>query len=341
LKISGRNAYIGRVGRNIFIVLAVTVGFALADLLWLPFSTVTLDQRNFIELAKTAIVLVGSYGVGRFVIFRLRSVDSRMARIMRRVAMSLKAIAAAGALFIPLGFTSAVFMYLASATNRPLMDATFANIDATLGFDWRSFLALTNSMPALAMVLIVAYHSITPQVVLVFAGHAFARQANRLFEFVALLAVSSAFTGPLMALMPAAGAYAYFRPTPDKYASFTSDAGMWHYAELLRLRSGEEFHLIVAKSQGLVTFPSYHTVLAILVVYSVREFRWLAIPLALLNTTMIVATLPEGGHHLTDVIVGILIAAATIAIVRGVQSLGTASPATASRQDAPSPARMH
>ncbi|TPM03770.1 phosphatase PAP2 family protein [Mesorhizobium sp. B2-3-11] len=336
----GRNAYIGRVGRNIFIVLAVTVGFALADLLWLPFSTVSLDPRNFIELAKTAIVLAGSYGIGRFVVFRLRGVDSQAARIMRRLAVSLKAIAVAGALFIPLGFTSAVFMYLASATTRPLMDATFADLDAAMGFDWMAFLALTDGVPAVAMTLIFAYHSLTPQVVLLFAGHSLARKADQLFELVALLAVSSAFTGPLMALMPAAGAYAYFRPAPDKYASFTSDAGMWHYAELLRLRSGEEFHLIVAQSQGLVTFPSYHTVLAILVVYSLREFRWLAIPLALLNATMIVATLPEGGHHLIDVIVGVLIATATIAIVRGFQSLRTASPATASSEDAPSPARM-
>jgi membrane-associated phospholipid phosphatase len=319
------------IDRLVATTLAVTSGFALADLLWMPFSTVTLDPRNFIELAKTAIVLAGAYGIGRLVIFRLRSVDGRAARIMRRVAVSLKAIAAAGALFIPLGFTSAVFMYLASATTRPLMDGTFADLDAAIGFDWVAFLALTNGAPAVAMSLVIAYHSLTPQVVLLFAGHSFRRQADRLFEFVALLAVSSAFTGPLMALMPAAGAYAYFRPTPDKYAAFTNDAGMWHYAELLRLRSGGEFHLIVAKSQGLVTFPSYHTVLGILVVYSLREFRWLAIPLALLNATMIVATLPEGGHHLTDVIVGVLIAAATIAIVRGVQALRIASRDTTSR----------
>jgi membrane-associated phospholipid phosphatase len=72
----------------------------------------------------------------------------------------------------------------------------------------------------------------------------------------------------------------------------------------------------VPNSNCLVTFPSGHTILAIIMTYALRISRYTLIPALLINGTMLVSTIPEGGHHLFDLIVGGVIAALAISFVR-------------------------
>jgi membrane-associated phospholipid phosphatase len=130
------------------------------------------------------------------------------------------------------------------------------------------------------------------------------------------VAITSLLTAAGMALVPAVGAYAYFNPPPELFDNFTHHAGMWHYAELMKLRSGEPFVFLADNVRGMVTFPSFHTVLGIIIAYALRGFRWLFAPVAILNAVMIVSTLPEGGHHLVDVLAGIAIALIGLTLVR-------------------------
>ncbi|THK34678.1 phosphatase PAP2 family protein [Ensifer sp. MPMI2T] len=304
--------------RLIFVIVAVTVLFAVVDIVWLPHSTVSLDPQNLVQLIKIAGGLLAAYLIGRFVAYRVRDDLSRQAGGLRWIAGSLGTLVSVSALFLPLGFVSAVFMYLASATDAPLIDASVVEMDAALGFHWPTFLEMANGLPVFAFALVAAYHSLTPQVIALFIGYSAAQRTDKLLEFVALLAVSSVFTAGLMAMFPTAGAYAYFQPSPEAFDAFTAEAGMWHYSELLRLRSGEAFNLFVAEAEGLVTFPSYHTVVGIMVVYSLRSVRLIAVPAAVLNSTMIVGTLPEGGHHLTDVIAGAVVAVTSILAIRAI-----------------------
>ncbi|MBZ7923452.1 phosphatase PAP2 family protein [Ensifer adhaerens] len=308
--------------RLVSIIVAVTLLFAVIDVVWLPISTISLDPRNFGRLAKAASAALAAYLIGRLVLYRLRDESSWAARAMRWAADSLIVLAAVSMIFLPLGFVSAIFMYIASATQVPLVDGNLAALDAALGFDWRSFLETTNGSPPVAWALVIAYHSLAPQVIGLFLLYSAVRRADKALEFVALLAVSSVFTGLLMAMFPAAGAYAYFDPAPETFDAFTAQAGMWHYSELLRLRSGESFNLFVANAQGLVTFPSYHTAVGIMIIYSLRSLRWVAAPIAVLNAVMIVGTLPEGGHHLSDVVAGAIVAVVSILVVRAVMAMG-------------------
>ena len=85
-----------------------------------------------------------------------------------------------------------------------------------------------------------------------------------------------------------------------------------------------------AKAEGLVTFPSFHTTLAIITTYAVRGVRYVFAPVCALNAVVIVATLPEGGHHLIDLVAGALIAAVAIAVARSVGQAEVARAATSS-----------
>jgi membrane-associated phospholipid phosphatase len=196
------------------------------------------------------------------------------------------------------------------------MDDNLARVDAALGFNWLSFLAAANSEPWLGTMLVAAYHSLGVQLPALGLILVTLRREERLLEFIGLFAFTFLLTAMGMALVPAAGAYAYFNPRPELFESFTRHAGMWHYAELMKLRSGEPFVFLADNVRGMVTFPSFHTVLGIIIAYALRGFRWLFAPVAILNAVMIVSTLPEGGHHLVDVLAGIAIALIGLTLVR-------------------------
>ncbi|RWE77333.1 MAG: phosphatase PAP2 family protein [Mesorhizobium sp.] len=306
--------------RLVAAVVAVTVGFVIADIFWAADSNVAVDGRSFIEFGKVMAMLAMIYVILLLIDRRVAGDNTRMARAIIHASASVRSLVWNAGLFIPLGFASVYFMYLASATDRPLMDETLAVIDAHMWFRWRAFLELTNSVPIVAKVLVFAYHSLGPQLPLLFIVLAFiADQRLRLTEFMSMLAVSSALTATIMAFVSAAGAYAYFQPVAADFSNFTPHAGMWHYQELLRLRSGEPFSLLVTRAEGLATFPSYHTVLGILVVYALRDLPALAWPVGVLNALMVVSTLPEGGHHLTDVLAGAAVGVTTVMFTRALQ----------------------
>jgi membrane-associated phospholipid phosphatase len=143
-------------------------------------------------------------------------------------------------------------------------------------------------------------------------------QGERLAEFLALACITAVGIAMCMMILPAAGAYAFYQPTLSNYEHLGAGAGMWHYDLLMALRTGSVSVIDFAtpNSNTLVTFPSGHTVLAIIMTYVLRGSRWIFVPALAINTAMLVSTIPVGGHHLFDVLVGGLIAASAIWVVR-------------------------
>ena len=89
---------------------------------------------------------------------------------------------------------------------------------------------------------------------------------------------------------------------------------MIHLEQLEGLRDGSLSTLSMDGVVGMVTFPSFHTILALLVVWASRATWWFW-PAALLNAVVIASTLPVGGHHLADLVGGALVTAVTIGVV--------------------------
>jgi membrane-associated phospholipid phosphatase len=88
-----------------------------------------------------------------------------------------------------------------------------------------------------------------------------------------------------------------------------------HVAHFLALRADTLREIDLTRLQGLISFPSYHAAMAVLVGHALWGVPYLRVPAALLNLVMLVATISEGGHYLVDVLAGCVIAAGAIALV--------------------------
>lgn len=306
------------VRRLAFLSLILTIVVAAAGFVWLPYSNVYLDPSNVGIIAKVVALVVALYVVVALVGYRVRGDESRPARLIRNLVGTGQTLLHLCALAIPFGLAIAILICLASANGRPLLDGNLAGLDRAFGFDWLAFLKLTNSSPIVSATLVAAYHSIGLQMMMVAVFHASMHRLDRLLEYYVTSAVCLTIIGAVEALVPAAGAYAFFKPPAAAFSNFTSEAGMWHYTTLLKLRSGEPFALNFSEAQPLVTFPSFHTSLGVLIAYSMRYLRVVFWPVLLLEVIMIISTMPEGGHHMIDLIAGAAIAVLSILIVRSV-----------------------
>jgi membrane-associated phospholipid phosphatase len=290
---------------------------ALADVVWLPNSRLSFAASNWTSLLQGigCCMLAGAFvGVASS---RLRGDAERPAAVLRtallvaellwRAALPIGALLAAGC----------TLSYVITAAELPLQDALLARLDRGLGFRWLHFLDAANSSPFLATLLTGAYQTTGPVTVLVIVWLALNRRGERLAELIAVLSLSTVGLCVGMWLVPAAGAFAYYRPAPQLVENFSALGEMWSFFHAFTmLRDGSLLVIDLSALQGIVSFPSFHTMLGVMTIYPLRDTRWLMIPVLLLNGTMIVSTLPVGGHHLVDVLAGAGLTIGAILFVR-------------------------
>jgi membrane-associated phospholipid phosphatase len=84
-------------------------------------------------------------------------------------------------------------------------------------------------------------------------------------------------------------------------------------ADILALRA--HTLVVIGATQGIISFPSFHTICAVLLANMARGRRWLT-PLLALNLLMILSVMSEGAHYAVDILSGVLVAFAAIVFAR-------------------------
>jgi membrane-associated phospholipid phosphatase len=286
-------------------------GLALVVLIWLPLSRLSIDQASWWELGTSLIYGAAAFTFYLLVSYRLREKEDRLAICLRAALERLALLFRGGVLIAAIGIVGLVFTYLATASALPLKDAFLAKLDSHLGFHWPSVLGAINGRPFLADLLVKAYGSTAPVTQGVVIWLAIRGRGERLSELLALLCLCSLGLAVGMLLFPAAGAFVYFEPAHQLFDNYVPGREMWPFLDAFNgLRDGSLTKIDISSVQGVVSFPSFHTMLGIITTYALRDTRILLIPAAILNGTMIVATLPVGGHYLVDTLVGAAIGVA-------------------------------
>ena len=293
-------------------------GLASVDTVWLLLSRLSFAANNWDSIIRLVLFTAIAFGFCGLVSHRLNNETDRISGVLREGAKRVELLALAALVFGLLAVTVIVSCYLGTAAALPLQDARLAQIDRWLGFDWVGFVKSANSSELVSWLLVKAYQSTPYMLTGTMLWFCISGQGERLAEFLALSCVTPIGLAIGMMILPAAGAYSYYHLPFAAYENFGAGAGMWHYELLTALRTGQTMVIDfnVPNSNCLITFPSGHTILAIIMTYALRGSRWTLIPACIVNGAMLVSTIPHGGHHLFDLIVGGVIAACAIAFVR-------------------------
>lgn len=209
--------------------------------------------------------------------------------------------------------------YLAISLNYPRADNFLLQLDQWLHFDGPGFIRLVDEIPILSWVLLHAYASFAMQLMVLPMLLIMLKQPEAAFGLILSYGLVGLLASVTSIWFPAVGALVTYGIGPHSLSSIDSHFGYAFLHEFHSVRNNSSFLLSLDRSQGILTFPSVHTAVAILCgVFAFRQ-SLLRYPLAVLNVLMIVSTLTHGGHYLVDVIAGIVLAAISISIVAYVQ----------------------
>jgi hypothetical protein len=192
----------------------------------------------------------------------------------------------------------------------PLQDARLAAIDAALGFDHRAVVAWFARHPDIADVSMKFYHY-TGIANLAFAiGLSILGQFERVSRLVGDFALLLAITIVISAVIPGGGSF-FYKPYPTEIiANLPSGAGVGHLVRYVDIHSGLIRDLDIFNLSGVVTFPSFHTAMALFIARAVWGVRWLA-PVGVVSAALIiVSTIPMGGHYIIDLVATLALYAA-------------------------------
>jgi hypothetical protein len=228
--------------------------------------------------------------------------------------------------------------YLATATALPYRDAELNAIDRWLGVERHQFRTLVASVPGLPNLLDLAYLSIQPQTPLVPFILVITRQLPRLLRFVFAFGLALVMTSLIAIFVPAISASIYIDLAPLREAGIPP--GIYtHIPTLQALRSGAMTVIQLNDFEGLITFPSFHTTIAILFTWALWRVPVVRFFGLIVNGLMILSTPLSGSHYVIDLVGGGMVAMIAIGIANRIGRYGESElPRPSSPRSCPGPA---
>ena len=237
--------------------------------------------------ASVGLVMMGAY--------------IRATRQMPRIALG----AIGFGVFMCFTGSVAIFIYTLFPLSHPLTDQSLMAFDAALGLSWLGFVNFVASYPTFGIILHYVYLSILPQVVGVIILLSYLNQATVLHLFLTVGIISMIVTIGFWWLFPSVGPAAFGMVSEEVQAKISLIANAAYGAQMRELATEGIALIAPDRITGVIAFPSFHMVMACMVVWFTRA-TWAFFPALLINTVMLPATIVHGGHHFVDLLGGAL-----------------------------------
>lgn len=229
----------------------------------------------------------------------------------------LKAALLCEALALCLSFSVLVLVssYFAMAVSRPLSDNFLLSVDQSMGFNGMALLRGVDTLPVLAQLLELSYSSFAVQLlflplVLIAVG-----KPNNGLCLVLTYGVAGLMCCVISIWFPAIGTGQAYQVSAAGLHSVNAHYFFAFLQEFYSVRSQDYFLLSLQRAQGILTFPSVHSAVAVTCAFHCFRVPLLRYPVLLLNALMLLSTLTHGGHYLVDVLAGSTVALAAILTV--------------------------
>lgn len=213
---------------------------------------------------------------------------------------------------------TAIFLsYLAGSLNYPLADGLLAQADSLIGFNWGEAVLWFVELPAWVSTYSTKLYASTFWAMAIVAGYLiFTGKHRQMDEYVTLFVVTCTMVSAIAGFVPGANAYEYFQLDPAIYERLSPAVGQGYMQDFFALRDGSLRQLKLVGVQGLVSFPSFHTILALILIYVMRG-TGIFFAIAVVWNVGIILTVPfDGAHYLIDVIGGGLVMLVSVLLIR-------------------------
>jgi len=129
---------------------------------------------------------------------------------------------------------------------------------------------------------------------------------EHLREMFWLVLITGLLTSAGVILFPALGPYNTFHAgPPDSFVPV-----------MKHIKSGKDLNFALNQMTGVVSFPSFHTAMALSYIWGFRRTGALGWAIAALNLTMLLAIPYFGGHYLVDMIAGAGVMVVSLVLTR-------------------------
>ena len=252
---------------------------AILDLVWIAFSDFQVRASGWI-LPISGLTLLG--GMTWFYTAVRVLPDQRIAETMH-----------ASGVLIAYTAVAAPLSYLMTSLALPIVDPMLVSVDRWFGFDWPAWYRWVAAHPPLQSLLNMLYSSSLIQIALATVVLGFLGRISHMREMMLALILTSVPIIIISGLVPAASAWVYFGEDLDR---------AYHLAHFIGLRDGSYRILGASDMVGLITFPSFHTAIALIVPWACRAIPWLFWLTCVANLGVLVSIPSEGGHYLSDMV---------------------------------------
>lgn len=202
------------------------------------------------------------------------------------------------------GLMAGITALAALRTNAPLIDVFLAHVDEFMGVDLSIFVTWVAQHRSIGWILEIAYASSVPLVFAAIILLALINRVTRMWQTCFVFGSSAMLCAMTSAFLPAMGTFSRYEGNTDILAGLPDDAGRFYLAAFEGYRSGA-FHIVdIRHLEGVVTFPSFHAVMALVVACSFRDMRWLSGLIWVWSSLILLSTIPIGGHYLVDLLAG-------------------------------------
>lgn len=211
------------------------------------------------------------------------------------------------------GFTavSSIFIFTLFPLPNPLIDPALIRADAALGYHWPAVVAWLADYPAFAWLLGWIYHSSLVQIFLTIVVLAALSRPAELHRFLLVGMLTLILAVAIWWVVPSVGPSA-FHSIPEAHRQATglyfNPAYGQHLLKLVEVGPGRISPEVIT---GVVAFPSYHMIMALMVVWYTRTTPAF-LPALAVNSAMVPATLTHGGHHLVDLFAALAVFALAV-----------------------------
>jgi len=196
--------------------------------------------------------------------------------------------------------------YLSLASSQTLVDGQLMAMDRALGFDWLAGYNFVQSHPALSAVLGFAYDSLIYQGLYFGLLLGLMNDRLRLKQMFWLVLVSGSLACLGALLLPVLG--------PSKLFNIQTDSGFVPVME--HLLSGRDKSFSLSGMTGVISFPSFHTSMALAYIWAFRKTGVIGWAVTGLNLVMLCAVPWFGGHYLVDMIAGAVTMLVSLAAIK-------------------------